>query len=79
MTTDDSTALGGVAATAQTTPAVSPSLRSHVYNIEPPANASEYLHRAGRSGRIGSTIEGAGRPCGASLMLCAMHPLCSLG
>ena len=31
---------------------------SHVYNIEPPVNASEYLHRAGRSGRIGSTIEG---------------------
>lgn len=31
---------------------------SHVYNVEPPSSASEYLHRAGRSGRIGSTIEG---------------------
>lgn len=40
-----------------------PPICSHVYNIEPPANASEYLHRAGRSGRIGSTIEGARQPC----------------
>ena len=34
---------------------------SHVYNVEPPASASEYLHRAGRSGRIGSAVQGAPR------------------
>ncbi|KAL4447639.1 hypothetical protein ABPG75_004858 [Micractinium tetrahymenae] len=31
---------------------------SHVYNVEPPGSATEYLHRAGRSGRIGSAIQG---------------------
>ncbi|KAL4428688.1 hypothetical protein ABPG77_009794 [Micractinium sp. CCAP 211/92] len=31
---------------------------SHVYNVEPPSSAAEYLHRAGRSGRIGSAIQG---------------------
>jgi superfamily II DNA/RNA helicase len=31
---------------------------SHVYNLGPPADAREYLHRAGRAGRIGSTTGG---------------------
>ncbi|KAI3429427.1 hypothetical protein D9Q98_005521 [Chlorella vulgaris] len=31
---------------------------SHVYNTELPAAATEYLHRAGRSGRIGSSVQG---------------------
>lgn len=31
---------------------------SHVYNLGPPADAKEYLHRAGRAGRIGSTTGG---------------------
>lgn len=31
---------------------------SHVYNLEVPGTAAEYLHRAGRAGRIGSTTGG---------------------
>ena len=31
---------------------------SHVYNISPPVNAADYLHRAGRAGRIGSPVRG---------------------
>ncbi len=31
---------------------------SHVYNLDVPASADEYLHRAGRAGRIGSTTGG---------------------
>lgn len=31
---------------------------SHVYNISPPESAEEYLHRAGRAGRIGSSVNG---------------------
>eukprot|EP00887_Chlorella_sp_A99_P003266 scaffold9.g3266.t1 len=31
---------------------------SHVYNIGPPADATDYLHRAGRAGRIGSPVKG---------------------
>lgn len=31
---------------------------SHVYNLGPPADSKEYLHRAGRAGRIGSTTGG---------------------
>lgn len=31
---------------------------SHVYSLAPPADAAEYLHRAGRTGRIGSTLGG---------------------
>ncbi|KAI8466641.1 MAG: P-loop containing nucleoside triphosphate hydrolase protein [Monoraphidium minutum] len=31
---------------------------SHVYNLGPPAGAKDYLHRAGRAGRIGSTTGG---------------------
>jgi superfamily II DNA/RNA helicase len=29
-----------------------------VYNLGPPADSKEYLHRAGRAGRIGSTTGG---------------------
>ena len=29
---------------------------SHVYNLSPPSDAAEYLHRAGRAGRIGSPL-----------------------
>ena len=32
---------------------------SHVYNLGLPPSATDYLHRAGRTGRIGSTIKGA--------------------
>ena len=32
---------------------------SHVYNMESPEDATAYLHRAGRSGRIGSPVSGA--------------------
>lgn len=31
---------------------------SHVYNLGSPADTKEYLHRAGRAGRIGSTTGG---------------------
>lgn len=31
---------------------------SHVYNLGPPENPTEYLHRAGRAGRIGSPVGG---------------------
>lgn len=31
---------------------------SHVYNMSPPPTATEYLHRAGRAGRIGSSVAG---------------------
>lgn len=31
---------------------------SHVYNLGPPTDSKEYLHRAGRAGRIGSTTGG---------------------
>lgn len=31
---------------------------SHVYNVGPPEDATAYLHRAGRTGRIGSTVQG---------------------
>ena len=31
---------------------------SHVYNISPPVDAADYLHRAGRAGRIGSPVRG---------------------
>lgn len=31
---------------------------SHVYNVSPPKDAAEYLHRAGRAGRIGSPVSG---------------------
>ena len=31
---------------------------SHVYNLGPVSDAKEYLHRAGRAGRIGSTTGG---------------------
>jgi superfamily II DNA/RNA helicase len=31
---------------------------SHVYNLDAPSSAEEYLHRAGRAGRIGSTTGG---------------------
>lgn len=33
---------------------------SHVYNLSPPADAVEYLHRAGRVGRIGASTPGEG-------------------
>ena len=32
---------------------------SHVYSLDPPGDAVGYLHRAGRAGRIGSTVRGA--------------------
>lgn len=32
---------------------------SHVYNTAAPATAADYLHRAGRAGRIGSPVPGA--------------------
>ena len=32
---------------------------SHVYNMGLPGGATDYLHRAGRSGRIGSAVQGA--------------------
>ena len=35
---------------------------SHVYNLGPPEDPVEYLHRAGRAGRIGSPVEGAPLP-----------------
>lgn len=31
---------------------------SHVYNLDVPEDAVAYLHRAGRSGRIGSPVRG---------------------
>lgn len=31
---------------------------SHVYNLSPPGDAADYLHRAGRAGRIGSPVAG---------------------
>ncbi len=31
---------------------------SFVYNVGPPADASDYLHRAGRAGRIGASVPG---------------------
>lgn len=31
---------------------------SHVYNVAPPTDATDYLHRAGRLGRIGCAIPG---------------------
>ena len=31
---------------------------THVYNLSPPRDAVEYLHRAGRVGRIGATVPG---------------------
>lgn len=31
---------------------------SHVYNLSPPTDAADYLHRAGRAGRIGSPVRG---------------------
>ena len=31
---------------------------SHIYNMSPPSNAADYLHRAGRAGRIGSSVPG---------------------
>jgi len=31
---------------------------SHVYNLQPPRDAADYLHRAGRAGRIGATVAG---------------------
>ncbi len=31
---------------------------SHVYNVTAPADATDYLHRAGRAGRIGSPVPG---------------------
>ena len=31
---------------------------SHVYNLGPPEDPVEYLHRAGRAGRIGSPVGG---------------------
>ena len=31
---------------------------SHVYNVGVPPTAAEYLHRAGRAGRIGSPVQG---------------------
>jgi superfamily II DNA/RNA helicase len=31
---------------------------SHVYNLSTPTDASDYLHRAGRAGRIGSPVRG---------------------
>ena len=31
---------------------------SHVYNLSPPGDAVEYLHRAGRVGRIGASVPG---------------------
>jgi hypothetical protein len=38
---------------------------SHVYNVVPPGDAVEYLHRAGRAGRIGSPVKGewGGKVC----------------
>lgn len=32
---------------------------SFVYNTAPPEDATDYLHRAGRAGRIGSGVPGA--------------------
>ena len=32
---------------------------SHVYNIGLPEDHTEYLHRAGRAGRIGSPVQGS--------------------
>lgn len=31
---------------------------SHVYNVAPPSDPADYLHRAGRAGRIGATSPG---------------------
>lgn len=31
---------------------------SHVYNLQPPHDAADYLHRAGRAGRIGASVAG---------------------
>lgn len=32
---------------------------SHVYNLGAPASPADYLHRAGRAGRIGAPVAGA--------------------
>lgn len=31
---------------------------SHVYNLKPPSSPADYLHRAGRAGRIGAAVPG---------------------
>ena len=30
-----------------------------IYSLGPPVDATDYLHRAGRAGRIGSPVDGA--------------------
>ena len=35
---------------------------SHIYNLGCPEDTTEYLHRAGRAGRIGSPVRGDDSP-----------------
>lgn len=30
----------------------------HVYNLSPPESPTQYIHRAGRAGRVGATVKG---------------------
>ena len=49
---------------------------SHVYNLSPPADAIEYLHRAGRVGRIGANVPGPrAMPVPTCTVHCQVHAL----
>ncbi len=41
---------------------------SHVYSLAPPASPADYLHRAGRAGRIGARSPGARPPCARRIL-----------
>ena len=47
---------------------------SHVYNLDCPQDATSYLHRAGRAGRIGSPVTGNGYNPHAILNLSVLLP-----
>lgn len=57
---------------------------SHVYNLGPPEDPVEYLHRAGRAGRIGSPVGGMVLPsltilpADIDVHLCSFFMLCLL-
>lgn len=49
---------------------------SHIYNLSPPSDAVEYLHRAGRVGRIGANVPGGDLTrlaCRAEACACCMY------
>lgn len=49
---------------------------SHIYNLSPPSDAVEYLHRAGRVGRIGANVPGGDLTrlaCCAEACACCMY------